>query len=163
LAREGKTVSRKARRITIFALKLLDFSGDQLTLDVGCSKGTYIRSLAEDIGFALGCCATVTALRRLEAGRFSIADARCIEELAEMDEHNLLNSLIAVDQPLVAIPAVQLSDEQTKCISCGQSVQFQEALPGMVRMYHEAVFLGLGERLLDGRIAPKKLFNMNDV
>ncbi len=59
LAREGKTVERKARRITIFELKLLDFAKDQLTLDVFCSKGTYIRSLAEDIGHDLGCGGTV--------------------------------------------------------------------------------------------------------
>jgi tRNA pseudouridine55 synthase len=182
LAREGKTVERKARRITLFKLKLLDFSKDQLMLDVFCSKGTYIRSLAEDIGHTLGCGGTVKKLRRLEAGQFSIENARTIEQLTAMDEQNLFQCLINVDKPLEALPAVQLSDEQAGCIKHGQSLDllpFDEALlsvaeglrangtsaslerrQGTVRMYNDAVFLGLGEMLLDGKLAPKKLFNM---
>lgn len=163
LAREGKTIERPARRIHIFELKLLDFAGDRLTLEVGCSKGTYIRSLAEDIGHALDCCGTVTALRRLAAGQFNIAEARTIEELSAMDEQNLLNSLIAVDKPLAAIPPVYLSDAQAACIRYGQAIAFQYPESGAVRLYHETVFLGLGEMLLDGKIAPKKLFNLNNV
>ncbi len=106
LAREGKTVERKARRITIFELKLLTGSQalawepDQITLEVFCSKGTYIRSLAEDIGHVLGCGATVKELRRLEAGQFSIEHARTIEQLAAMDQHSLFQCLIKVDKPL---------------------------------------------------------------
>ena len=122
LAREGKTVERKARRITIFELKLLDFSKDRLTLDVFCSKGTYIRSLAEDIGHTLGCGGTVKELRRLEAGQFSIENARTIEQLTAMDEQSLFECLINVDKPLEALPAVQLSDEQAVCIKHGQSL-----------------------------------------
>ena len=163
LAREGKTIERPARRIHIFELTLLDFADDRLTLEVGCSKGTYIRSLAEDIGHALGCCGTVAALRRLSAGQFSIAEARTIEELSAMDEQDLLNSLIAVDKPLAAIPPVCLSEAQATCIRYGQSIAFQYPEPGTVRLYHDAVFLGLGEMLLDGKIAPKKLFNLNNV
>jgi tRNA pseudouridine55 synthase len=198
LAREGKTVERKVRHITIFELKLLDFSKDQLTLEVFCSKGTYIRSLAEDIGHDLGCGGTVKALRRLEAGQFNIENARTIEQLTEMDRQSLFQCLINVDKPLEALPAVQLSDEQTICIKYGQSLDllpFDEALlsvaeglsangtsaslerrqslplpahapylhpcrQGTVRMYNDAVFLGLGEMLRDGKLAPKKLFNM---
>ncbi|MFZ2312959.1 MAG: tRNA pseudouridine(55) synthase TruB [Methylobacter sp.] len=165
LAREGKTVERKARHITIFELTLLDFSEDQLTLDVFCSKGTYIRSLAEDIGHMLGCGGTVKVLRRLEAGQFSIENARTIEQLSAMDEQSLFQCLINVDKPLEAMPSVQLSDEQTTCIKHGQSLNLL-ALPsgcasqGMVRMYNAEVFLGLGEMLLDGKLAPKKLFIM---
>lgn len=163
LAREGKSIERKARRISIFELKLLDFSRDQLKLEVFCSKGTYIRSLAEDIGHDLGCGGTVKELRRLEAGQFSINDAKTIEELTAMDERSLMQCLISVDQPLQAMPAVQLSDEQAVCIQYGQALDWQEAsLQGMVRMYHESVFLGLGERLLDGKLAPRKLFNMSN-
>jgi len=167
LAREGKTVERKARHITIFELKLLDFSKDQLTLDVFCSKGTYIRSLAEDIGYALGCGGTVKELRRLEAGQFSIENARTIEQLTAMDEQSLFECLINVDKPLEALPAVQLSDEQAGCIKHGQSLNLL-AFPsgstrqGMVRMYNAEAFLGLGEMLLDGKLAPKKLFNMSN-
>ena len=162
LAREGKTVERKARHITIFELKLLDFSEDQLTLDVFCSKGTYIRSLAEDIGHMLGCGGTVKVLRRLDAGQFSIENARTIEQLIQMDEQSLFQCLIDVDKPLETLPAVQLSDEQAGRIKQGQSLNHL-MIPkkqGMVRMYNAEVFLGLGEMLLDGKLAPKKLFNM---
>ncbi|WP_027150748.1 tRNA pseudouridine(55) synthase TruB [Methylobacter tundripaludum] len=182
LAREGKTVERKARRITLFELKLLTDSQalaeqpDQLTLDVFCSKGTYIRSLAEDIGHTLGCGGTVKELRRLEAGQFNIENARTIEQLTEMDQQSLFQCLINVDKPLEALPAVQLSDEQTICIKYGQSLDFlpfdqlsvngasasPERRQGTVRMYNDAVFLGLGEMLMDGKLAPKKLFNMSN-
>ena len=162
LAREGLTIERKARRITIFELLLLDFANNELTLEVSCSKGTYIRSLAEDIGHALDCGGTVKKLRRLAAGQFSIVDARTIEQLAEMDEQNLFNCLINIDKPLDAIPAIQLTDEQAVNIKYGQIIKLENTLPGTVRMYQAAVFLGLGEMLLDGKLAPKKLFNMDN-
>jgi tRNA pseudouridine55 synthase len=172
LAREGKTVERKARHITIFELKLLDSSKDQLTLDVFCSKGTYIRSLAEDIGHMLGCGGTVKELRRLEAGQFKIENAKTIEQLTAMDQQSLFQCLINVDKPLEALPAVLLSNEQAICIKHGQSLNLSldddrasessERQQGTVRMYNDAVFLGLGEMRLDGKLAPKKLFNMNN-
>ena len=175
LAREGKTIERKARRITIFELKLLtDFQAearkpDQLRLEVFCSKGTYIRSLAEDIGHALGCGGTVNELRRLEAGQFNIEDAMTIEQLRALSEQDLFQALINVDKPLEALPAVHLSEAQAISIKYGQSINLApdltsglEAGEGLLRMYHTDVFLGLGEMLLDGKIAPKKLFNMNN-
>jgi len=167
LARAGQTVERKARRISIFEIKLLtDFQSgvcepNQLVLEVSCSKGTYIRTLAEDIGHTLGCGATVKALRRIEAGQFNIADAKTIEQLTAMDEKSLHQCLMNVDRPLQAIPAVHLSDEQAKSINYGQAINLKETLQGTVRMYHGVVFLGLGEILLDGKLAPKKLFNMS--
>ena len=163
LAREGLTIERKARRITIYNLQLLAFSGDELTLDVACSKGTYIRSLAEDIGHFFGCGGTVKSLRRLAAGQFSIADALTIEQLTAMDEQQLSQCLIPVDKPLDNLAAVQLTDEQAVNIKYGQAITLEKNSPlGMVRLYHAAVFLGLGEILLDGKLAPKKLFNMNN-
>ncbi|MDO9423497.1 MAG: tRNA pseudouridine(55) synthase TruB [Methylobacter sp.] len=175
LAREGITIERKARHITLFELKLLTDSQtlarepDQLALEVYCSKGTYIRSLAEDIGHALGCCGTVKELRRLEAGQFNIENARTIEQLTAMDRQDLFQCLINVDKPLEALPAMQLSDEQTICIKYGQSLSLlpfdelgQNGCQGTVRMYNDAVFLGLGELFLDGKLTPKKLFNMSN-
>ncbi|MDO9139686.1 MAG: tRNA pseudouridine(55) synthase TruB [Methylobacter sp.] len=165
LAREGITVERKARHITIFDLKLLDFAKDQLTLDVFCSKGTYIRSLAEDIGHDLGCGGTVKELRRLEAGQFNINDARTIEQLTAMDQQSLQACLINVDKPLEHLPSVHLSDEQAVSINYGQSVELSSlpnAIIGTVRMYRAEMFLGLGEMALDGKLAPKKLFNMSN-
>ena len=169
LAREGITIDRKARRIKIFELKLLDFFKDYLTLEVFCSKGTYIRSLAEDIGRCLGCGGTVQALRRLEAGLFNIEQAKTIEQLTAMSEQELSQCLIDVDKPLESLPCTHLSDEQAIAIKYGKSINFNgtpDRIPGLwqgtVRMYHAAVFFGLGEMGLDGKIAPKKLFNMNN-
>jgi tRNA pseudouridine55 synthase len=169
LARQGKTVERKARHIKLFELKLLDYSEDQLKLEVFCSKGTYIRSLAEDIGHALGCGGTVKELRRLEAGQFNIENAKTLEQLTAMDRQSLFQCLINVDKPLQDLPAVQLSDEQTICVKHGQSLNLlsspgltRENSQGKVRMYHDAEFLGLGEMFLDGKLVPKRLFNLGN-
>jgi tRNA pseudouridine55 synthase len=170
LAREGITIERKARRISIFDLKLLASSltgqnkTNQLVLEVFCSKGTYIRSLAEDLGDALGVCGTVLELRRLEAGMFNIAQAKTIEQLTAMSVQELQQSLIAIDSPLQAFPAVNLSEQQAVAIKYGQSVQLiSGSIEGVVRLYHDEVFLGLGEMLLDGKRAPKRLFNMDNL
>ena len=161
LAREGITVERKARRITIFELKLLDRTVDTLTLDVACSKGTYIRSLAEDIGHQLGCGGTVVELRRTQAGQFKIADAVTIEQLQIMDLNQLTDCLLDVDKPLETIPKIELSSRQAILIKHGQQIDSeQKPMSGMVRMYSEQVFLGLGEMLLDGKLVPKKIFNL---
>ncbi len=162
LAREGITVERKARKITIFELILLDFGADWLRLDVFCSKGTYIRSLAEDIGHNLGCGGTVKELRRTRSGQFCIQQAWCIEQLAAMDPINLNACLINVDKPLEFMPAVQVSEHQADCIGFGQSIIVNEQPQVSVRIYHGSAFLGLGEILMDGKLAPKKLFNMNN-
>ena len=161
LARGGIIVDRKARRITIFELNLLDTQQDTLELDVHCSKGTYIRSLAEDIGEELGCGATVQTLRRTQAGQFRLEQAFTIEQLQELDGQQLLDTLIAVDAPLQAMPAVYLDNQQAKAIKFGQVLDLDESLLGSVRMYATTEFLGLGEMRLNGKLAPKKLFNLN--
>ncbi|MBK8815289.1 MAG: tRNA pseudouridine(55) synthase TruB [Methylococcaceae bacterium] len=165
LARNGITVERKARHITIFELTLLSYQNDILELDVYCSKGTYIRTLAEDIGQELGCGATVKALRRTQVGQFSIDQAITITQLENLDEQSLISRLIAVDTPLQTLPAIQLNNQQTVNIRYGQTLNLElnieKALYGSVRMYHENEFLGLGEMRLDGKLAPKKLFNLN--
>ncbi len=174
LAREGKTVERKARRITIFELKLLTSSEqlisepELLSLDVYCSKGTYIRSLAEVIGHDLGCGGTVKELRRLAAGQFKIEQATTIEQLKAMDQQSLNQCLLNVDKPLEGLPAVQLSEDQASCIKQGQCIVLasinsgimQSTEPDTVRMYKETLFLGLGELSLDGKLTPKRMFNL---
>ncbi len=162
LARVGTTVERKARHITIFELKLLAVEKDSLELEVYCSKGTYIRSLAEDIGEELGCGATVKTLRRLQAGQFHIEQSYSLEQLQDLDIQQLQSALIKVDTPLQTLPAVYLDDPQALNIQQGQLINRPESLNGSVRMYHGATFLGLGEMRLDGKLAPKKIFNMND-
>jgi len=160
LAREGKTVERKARRITIYALKQLDFERDRLTLEVFCSKGTYIRSLAEDIGAHFGCGGTVAELRRLQAGMFDLDQAFTIEQLRAMDAQQLDACLLAVDVPLHALPAVELQDVDAGKIRNGQAVNAELSPPGQVRLYHAGAFLGLGEMRMDGKLAPCRVFNL---
>jgi len=162
LARDGLTVDRLARRISIYELHLLGYQTESLELEVYCSKGTYIRTLAEDIGDKLGCGATVKALRRIQSGSFSIQQANTIEELQELDNQQLLASLIDVDFPLQALPSIQLNHQQAISIKHGQTIDLEEQLRGSVRLYDQGGFLGLGEMRLDGKLAPKRLFNMDD-
>ncbi|MBD9355617.1 tRNA pseudouridine(55) synthase TruB [Methylomonas albis] len=164
LAREGKTVDRQPRAITIYELRLLNVDAEvgQLTLDVFCSKGTYIRSLAEDIGQWLGSCGTVTALRRTKAGMFDLDRAYTLQQLQAMGFAQLQNTLIALDVPLKSIPDVSLSLEQAEKIKQGQRIAFNGGMAGQVRIYSQQTFLGLGEILLDGKLAPRKLFHLDD-
>lgn len=165
LAREGIVIERKARQITIFELDLLESTADTLTLDVLCSKGTYIRSLAEDIGHQLGCGGTVIALRRTQSGQFKIENALTIEQLQSKDLESLSNCLLSVDKPLEGIPTLEISSHQAILIKHGQQIDIEscndEVNLGKVRMYSEQVFLGLGEILLDGKLVPKKIFNLS--
>ena len=162
LARNGITVERKARRITIFELKLLTIGIDTLELEVHCSKGTYIRSLAEGIGQELGCGATVKALRRIQSGQYQIEQAVTVDQLQKLDGQQLLDTLIAVDNPLQNIPAVYLDGQQAASIKFGQALKLNEDLLGTVRIYDTTEFLGLGEMRLDGKLTPKKLFILNN-
>ena len=164
LAREGITVDRQPRAITIYELQLLqvDAEAGQLRLDVSCSKGTYIRSLAEDIGHWLGSCGTVTALRRTRAGMFDLDQAYTLQQLQAMNPQQLQDTLIALDVPLENMQAVSLSVEQAERVRLGQRIAFDFAKPGPVRIYSPQTFLGLGEILLDGKLAPKKLFHLDN-
>jgi tRNA pseudouridine55 synthase len=160
LARAGQFIERKPRRIRIFELHLLAYGDKNLALDVFCSKGTYIRSLAEDIGQVLGCGATVQELRRVQSGQLHIDQAMTLDQLQQMDENQRMQQLIAVDEPLTALPAVYLDAEQAERIRHGQILKLDNKLSGNMRMYHATEFLGLGEMHLDGKLAPKKLFNL---
>ena len=164
LAREGITVERKPRKITIYAIKCLAFKDNLLTLDVRCSKGTYIRTLAEDIGQYLSCGATVKELRRTEAGQFKLTDARLIEQLQGIESDEALQSiLVTVDQPLQFMPAIQVSQTESDLIQQGQRIpnSSENNDLGMCRLYHAGQFLGLGEMLMDAKIQPRKLFKLN--
>ena len=160
LARQGKTVARKARQIHLYELQCLQFSGDRLHLHVHCSKGTYIRTLAEDIGEYLGCGGSVLELRRTAVGAFKLPAAHTLAQLQTMDYNALNDCLIAVDQPLLSIPDVKLSAQQAASIRQGQQLAVDISMSGIVRMYNGQHFLGLGEMRLDGTLAPKKLFNL---
>lgn len=163
LARDGITIEREPRHITIYEINLLEFTPNTLTLDVACSKGTYIRSLAEDIGHDLGCGGTVTTLRRTQAGQFDLREAKTIEQFSAMTLEELHASLISVDNPLENLLAIHLTPEQATAIRYGQAIDFEtNETKQNVRLYAAKSFLGLGEIGLNAKLVPVRLFNLND-
>ena len=156
LARQGIEVEREAREVTIHELQLLDFSGDRCRLRVSCSKGTYIRTLAEDIGNILGCGAHLTALRRTVVGPLSIDDAVTLEHLNTLSDEDRVKSLLAPDALLQTLPAVYLDDEETLRFSHGNPVS-AVAAPGKCRVYGGNRLLGLGEADASGKVNPRRL------
>jgi len=163
LARAGEVVEREARSVTIGRLELLECEGTRARLSVGCSKGTYIRTLVEDIGEALGCGAYVAELRRTQAGPFVLAQTVTLEELeqAHADGGNeaLDRFLMPADSGLQDWPLVCLSEHSAFYWLHGQAVRAPDAPQfGMVRVQdHNARFIGIGEVSEDGRIAPRRL------
>lgn len=139
LARKGEEVERKARDVTIHALSCLGFTADTLELDVHCSKGTYIRTLVEDIGERLGCGAHVIELRRLGLGPFEAPAMVTLEEIearAEQGEAALDALLAPIDRALTQWPAVRLDRDSAYYLRQGQAV-FVPGAPtrGLVRVY----------------------------
>jgi tRNA pseudouridine55 synthase len=162
LARQGEEVIREPRRVTIFQLELTGRDKDRLHLRVGCSKGTYIRSLVEDIGEALGCGAYVDYLRRTGVSPYlepEMWTLEALEQRAEQGIDALDASLIPIETALTHLPAVHLTDEAAQRLSLGQVVEAGPLPEGeLFRLYQgEDRFLGLGKPTEDGRIAPKRL------
>lgn len=162
LARRGETVERAPRPIEIFSLDLLSFESDRLRLRVACSKGTYIRTLAEDIGASLGCGAHLSALRRTGTGSFDLADAVSLETLASMPEADRDVLLAPSDRLLGQLPSVELDQSAETRFCHGQPVPLAAlpaALPfGACRVYGVGGrFLGLGQPGEAGWLAPKRL------
>lgn len=164
LARQGVEVERKARRISIYQIDLLDCNSDSFTLSVRCSKGTYIRTLVEDISLKLGTGGHVTMLRRTGVAGYSLSDAVSLEQLAAMREEDGLSALDeqleAAEDALPDWPVVNLDEKASKTLSYGQHVQ--STLPfkrANVRLFDQnEKFMGLGEMTADGVIKPKRLF-----
>lgn len=166
LARQGVEVERKARKVVVKTLELRAFrAGPRPEVDIylECSKGTYVRSLAEDLGEALGCGAHVSALRRTMAGPFGIEDSvsiNTLEALKAGGELQQLDSLLLpADAALGALPLVRLSESSGYYMRQGQPVLVPNApRNGIVRVALESgEFLGVGEILDDGRVAPRRL------
>ncbi|MFF7710507.1 tRNA pseudouridine(55) synthase TruB [Pseudomonas sp. NPDC007930] len=163
LARAGEVVEREARSVTIGSLELLEASGSTATLAVSCSKGTYIRTLVEDLGERLGCGAHVAQLRRTQAGPFSLPQSVTLEALeaahAEGGPEALDRFLLPSDSGLLDWPAVQFSEHSSYYWLHGQPVRAPQAPAfGMVRVQdHTGRFIGIGEVAEDGRIAPRRL------
>lgn len=162
LAREGLEIERQPRCVHIHTLELLRFADDEVDIEVHCSKGTYIRTLAEDIGRALGCGAHLASLRRTGAGPFDIRQAVTLVQLeaiaAEEGFAGLDRLLLPLEAALADRPAVSVSDNSAFYLRQGQPVLVPKApTDGLVRLYGKEHFLGVGQILEDGRVAPRRL------
>lgn len=158
-ARAGIEVPRDARRVCIRDIQINQFARDEAIIQVHCSKGTYIRTLAEDIGRSLKCGAHLTALRRIETAGYTITQATTLEQFEAMDEAERLACLAPPDSAMADLPAVKLDTDRAFYLLQGQAVWQAGEIPhGLLRLYDEEDhFLGLGELQADGKIAPKRL------
>ena len=164
-ARAGITVEREARPITIFELNFIEYQAPFLTLEVHCSKGTYIRTLVDDLGEVLGCGAQVTVLRRTAVADYPTEkmmtwDAlQALAEQGDLDQH-----LLPIDTAVSKLPALKLNAEQSKGIGFGQRVKFanEAKLRGQVRLFSDKnIFLGVA--LIDDNnvIRPQRLITQS--
>ena len=167
LAHQGIVIERKSRPVHIYDIELLRYEGDEIDIEVHCSKGTYIRTLAEDIGEKLGCGAHLSALRRTETGPFHLEESVTLEQLEELTKNAATEGYEAADN--ILMPAeealhdwddVDLSEDAAFYICRGQAVQVPNApIEGLVRLFSEKEgFLGIGEIMDDGRVKPNRLF-----
>lgn len=164
LARQGIEVERPSREVTVFSNTLEAFAEDEIELEIHCSKGTYVRSIAEDLGAALGCGAHVTALRRRSAGPYAEEEALSFAQLEEAKEQGVLDSnLQPVASAVRAWPLVELTESTAYYLRQGQPVMVPNApVSGWVRLVQNTdtpneEFLGVGEIDDDGRVAPRRL------
>ena len=162
LARQGVEVEREPRPVEIYALTLIGRGADWIDIDVHCSKGTYVRTLAEDIGERLGCGAHVTALRRTSVGPYTDEQLVTLDHLRTLKAEDMPAMdalLLPIETALTQWPGVELSADAAFYLQQGQAVLVPRApTSGWVRLYatnHN--FLGMGEILDDGRVAPRRL------
>ena len=161
LARAGLTVARAARGIELFELALQELGTLHLTLETLCSKGTYIRVLAEDIAQALGTCGHVSALRRVAVEPFEHEPMQTLESLAQLHAAGAVMPLLPLDFALQHLPAAHLNAPDSERCRRGQRVA--ASVSGVrVRIYDEqARFMGLGEADASGGLQPRRLFNFD--
>ncbi|HMM55399.1 MAG TPA: tRNA pseudouridine(55) synthase TruB [Candidatus Desulfobacillus sp.] len=160
-ARQGLDVERQPRRVTISSLELSSLAGDRLELEIDCSKGTYVRTLADDIGEALGCGAHLTALRRTRIGAFGIDGAVTLATLADLPAAARDGLLLPVEALLGELPALRLDAAAAWRFGHGQAVAAADAAGGKCRVHAaDGRFLGLG-RCADGWLAPVRLLALD--
>ncbi len=157
-ARDGVELERAPRRVNIYRLELLSLLEEEAVIDVDCSKGTYVRTLAEDIGKALGCGAHLGALRRTRIGALEVSAATSLAQLEAMTPAQRDNLLAPADTLLGDIPAASLSEIETGRILHGQGIRWRGETGQRYRVYGDAGgFLGLAEVSADGWLNPRRL------
>jgi tRNA pseudouridine55 synthase len=161
-ARAGIEIERPPRKVRINALDLVECTPPQVIFDVQCSAGTYIRTLAQDIGAALGCGAHLTGLTRTVVGGFQLAQAHSLTALEAMPADERTSVLLPLDAMLTHLPVVDLSAEDTMALIQGRSVTFSFHQPGLVRLYAPGSdFIGVAEAV-SGQLVPRRLCNTAD-
>lgn len=173
-ARQGIEVPREARKITVYEIILHRFEGDEVEMEVHCSKGTYIRTIVDDLGEMLGCGAHVTMLRRTAVANYPYEKMVTLEQLNELLEQALRDEvaprevldplLLPMDTAVEDLPEVNLNAEQTDLVKHGQPVYVLGVPEGTLRMTSgdERTFIGVAELNDDGKVAPKRLVVFRD-
>lgn len=163
-ARAGIEVQRKKRKVMIHEVAITTFEQSKARIQVTCSKGTYIRTLAEDIGAALGCGGHLTGLRRTETAGYEIVKTSTIDQLESMSLEARDALLLPVDTMLHALPKVVLDKDSAFYLLQGQAVWLPGKIPdSFLRVYEEdGRFLGMGQLDEEGRVAPKRLIKKSD-
>lgn len=158
-ARAGQTMALEPRAVIIHDIALHDLTAERLKIGVRCSKGTYIRVLAEDIGRALGCGATLAGLRRTAVGAFGLEHVVTLAYLEAVPAAQRLACLLPVDSLVSALPALVLAADLARRIATGQTAQIEvPGNTGLIRLYDQnGRFLGLGEMRSQGLLVPKRL------
>ena len=163
LARKGIEIKRSSRPVTIYEINYLNLEDTVVSLEVSCSKGTYIRTLAEDIGKSLGCGGHVVELRRTGFAHLDLSGSKTYEQLTKLKEKNLesLDSVIlSADEMLPNLKSVYLDSDQTRDINLGKKIEYLGISNShKLKLYdHNKQFLGIGESNLMSEILPKRLF-----
>lgn len=158
-ARAGTEVPRALRRVRVDRLQILSSSAQEVTIEVRCSKGTYVRALAHDIGMRLGCGAHLRALRRTEIGRLSVTEAVSLDALAALAPAERMERIRPADLILVDLPMVELDDWGAESVLQGRPIEATDiCLRGTVRLYdRQGNFLGLGLVRDDNCVIPKRM------
>jgi len=160
MARRGETVERPARAVTIRELSMLECQDDRLIVQVCCSKGTYIRSLARDLGERLRCGAHLAALRRTQSAPYRLSDSITLEELESLSVDAARARLQSPDSALEHLPSIELQSDESERLQMGQRLPSQRCgdLFGLVRLYGPNGFFGIGEADERG-LKPRRLFS----
>lgn len=159
-ARAGVEIPRPPRDVEIHSLAVRSWAPPDLALAVDCSKGTYIRVLAADIGKALGCGAHLTGLRRTVVGDLGLAGSVTLAELEALDEAGRSEYLQPVDALLHSLPLVTVEGEAAERFRHGNPVDLAAGLAGKIRVYADGRLIGIGEPGADGRLWPKRLVQL---
>ena len=159
-AREGINIPRAKRKIIIYEIKLLAYQGDELRIKIKCSKGTYIRTLAEDIGDQLNTGAYLLELNRTDIGSLSIKSALKVEQIEKNKEQERINLLLPIDELVSEFDKLILNPDDTAAIKDGKIIE-QGIKDGFYRLYDDKnMFFGLGEIDKIGNLKANRLISL---